>query len=97
MDPRFENISKLQSGLRKNCNAQHSLIIRNKKRGMSVDGGGQAVALLTDLSKTRFINTNLVSISYISFICICANKNNKLDQKQRFSLVYLRGIRTNAF
>ena len=55
MDPRFENISKLQSGLRKNFNAQHSLIIRNKKRGMSVDGGGQAVALLTDLSKTSLL------------------------------------------
>ena len=80
--------SKLQSGLRKNVNTHHSLIIMKEKR-MSVNGGGQTVAVLTDLSKTSF--TILVSISYISFICICTNKN-KNSTKNKVSFRCTSGL-----
>ena len=43
--------SKFQCGFRKGFNAQHCLITMIEKWRRSVDGGGQAGALLTDLSK----------------------------------------------
>ena len=43
--------SKFQCGFRKGFNAQHCLITMIEKWWRPVDGGGQAGALLIDLSK----------------------------------------------
>ena len=52
MYPYFDKLfSKFQCGFRKGFDAQHSLINMTEKWQRSVDGGGQAPALLTDLSK----------------------------------------------
>ena len=52
MYPYFDKLfSKFQCGFRKGFNAQHCLITMTEKWQRSVDGGGQAGALLTDLSK----------------------------------------------
>ena len=52
MYPYFDkHFSKFQCGFRKGFNAQHCLITMIEKWLRSVDGGGQAGALLTDLSK----------------------------------------------
>ena len=52
MYPYFDKLfSKFQCGFRKVFNAQHCLITMIEKWRSSVDGGGQAGALLTDLSK----------------------------------------------
>ena len=52
MYPYFDKrFSKFQYGFRKGFNAQHCLITMIEKWRKSVDGGGQAGALLTDLSK----------------------------------------------
>ena len=53
MYPYFDKLfSKFQCGFRKSFNAEHCLITMIKKWRRSVDGGGQAGALLTDLSKS---------------------------------------------
>ena len=50
--PYFDKLfSKFQGGFQKGFNAQHCFIIVIEKRHRSVDGVGQAGALLTDLSK----------------------------------------------
>ena len=50
--PYFDKLfSKFQCGFRKGFNAQHCLITMIEKWRRSVDGGGQAGAPLTDLSK----------------------------------------------
>ena len=52
MYPYFDKLfSKFQCGFRKGFNAQHCLITMIEKWRRSVDGGGQAGALLSDLSK----------------------------------------------
>ena len=52
MYPYFHKLcTKFQRGFRKGFNAQHCLITMIEKWRSSVDGGGQAGALLTDLSK----------------------------------------------
>ena len=52
MYPYFDKLfSKFQCGFRKGFNAQHCLITMIEKWRRSVDGGGQAGALLTDLFK----------------------------------------------
>ena len=52
MYPYFDNLfSKFQCDFRKGFNAQHCLITMIEKWRRTVDGGGQAGALLTDLSK----------------------------------------------
>ena len=52
MYPYFDELfSKFQCGFQKGFNAQHCLITMIEKWRKSVDGGGQAGALLTDLSK----------------------------------------------
>ena len=43
--------SKYQCGFRKGFNAQHCLIAMTEKWRQSLDSGGQAVAVVTDLSK----------------------------------------------
>ena len=45
------NFSKFQCGFREGSNTEHCLITMIKKWWRLVDGGGQADALLTDLSK----------------------------------------------
>ena len=53
MYPYFDKLfSKFQCGFRKGFNAQHCLITMIEKWRRSVDGGGHAGALLSDLSKT---------------------------------------------
>ena len=47
-----KNFSKYQCGFRKGFSAQHCLIAMIKKWCQSLDSGGQAAAVLTDLSKT---------------------------------------------
>ena len=62
MYPYFdEHFSKFQCGFRKGFNAQHCLITMIEKWQRSVDGGGQAGALLTDLSNAfDFIDHELL-------------------------------------
>ena len=52
MYPYFDKLfSKFQCSFRKGFNVQHCLITMIEKWRRSVDGGGQAVALLPDLSE----------------------------------------------
>ena len=61
MNPYFDKLfSKFQCGFRKGFNVQHCLITMIEKWRRSVDGGGQAGALLTDLSKTDCIDHELL-------------------------------------
>ena len=46
-----KNFSKYQCGFRKGFSAQHCLIAMIEKWRQSLDSGGQAAAVLTDLSK----------------------------------------------
>ena len=78
--PYFDKISsKFQCSFWKCFNIQHCLIIMIEKLRRSVDGGGQAGALLTDLSKLLLVLTIdnwcviymvLIKIRSTSFICI---------------------------
>ena len=53
MHPYFDKIfSKFHCCFGKSFDTQHCLITMKEKWQMSVDGGGQAGVLLTDLSKT---------------------------------------------
>ena len=52
MYPYFDQLFlKFQCGFRKGFNAQHWLITMIEKWRRSIDGGGRASTLLTDLSK----------------------------------------------